>query len=58
MKILITGANGYLGKGIVKTILNKGYDVVATDFSTQNVDARAIYKQCNLFEIEDPYDPL
>lgn len=58
MKILITGANGYLGQGIVKTILNKGYDVVATDFSTQNVDARAIYKPCNLFEIEDPYDPL
>ena len=55
MKILVTGANGYLGQGIVKAILDRGHEVVATDFSVQNVDDRAVKKACNLFEIEDPY---
>ena len=32
MKILVTGANGYLGVGIVKAILDSGNDVVAVDF--------------------------
>ncbi len=56
MKILVTGANGYLGQGIVKAILDKGNEVVATDFSTQCVDTRAKAMPCNLFEIENPYD--
>lgn len=56
MKILVTGANGYLGTGIVKTILNKGYEVIAADFKVDNVDGRAEKKICNLFEIEDPYE--
>lgn len=55
MKILVTGANGYLGQGIVKAILNKGYEVVATDFSIQNVDVRAKRIACDLFEVNDPY---
>lgn len=32
MKILVTGANGYLGQGIVKAILDTGNDVIAVDF--------------------------
>lgn len=56
MKILVTGANGYLGQGIVKSILNNGHEVVATDFITQDIDNRAIKKECNLFDIEEPYD--
>ena len=55
MKILVTGANGYLGQGIVKAILDRGHEVVAADFAVQNVDDRAVKKACNLFEIEDPY---
>lgn len=31
MKILVTGANGYLGKGVVKQLLDDGVSVVATD---------------------------
>jgi nucleoside-diphosphate-sugar epimerase len=41
MKILVTGANGYLGQGIVKAIINKGHEVIATDFMTNYVDVRA-----------------
>lgn len=56
MKVLVTGANGYLGQGIVKALLDRGHDVVAADFEVNNVDVRAIKKACNLFEIEDPYN--
>ena len=35
MKILVTGANGYLGSGIVKAILDSGNEVVAADFKNQ-----------------------
>lgn len=56
MKILVTGANGYLGQGIVKSILDCGNEVIATCFSTQYVDNRATRIGCNLFEVENPFD--
>ena len=55
LKILVTGANGYLGQGIVRRILNNGHCVVATDFNTQFVDERAERIACNLFEVDNPY---
>lgn len=55
MKILVTGANGYLGQDIVKHILDHRYEVVAADFAADHVDERAIKIACNLFEIEDSY---
>ncbi len=55
MKVLVTGANGYLGQGIVKHILDLGHDVVATDFKTDLVDDRADRKSVDLFGVEDPY---
>lgn len=55
LKILVTGANGYLGQGIVRSILNNGHCVVATDFNTQFVDERAERIDCNLFEVDNPY---
>lgn len=56
MKILVTGANGYLGQGIVKSILDNGHQVIAVDFTVNNVDDRAIKKECNLFEVSNPFD--
>lgn len=55
MKILVTGASGYLGQGVVKSILDCGHQVVATDVIDNNVDSRAEKIICNLFEIADPY---
>lgn len=55
MKVLVTGANGYLGVGIVKAILNDGNEVVAADFNVDHIDDRAEKFACNLFEIENPY---
>ena len=56
MKILVTGANGYLGQGIVKHILEYGHNVVAVDCSIKNIDDRAEKVACDLFSVENPYN--
>ena len=57
MKILITGANGYLGQGIVQSVLDLGHEVIAADFKTDGVDKRAeVAPPRNIFEIHDPYN--
>ena len=55
MKILVTGANGYLGQGIVKHLLDLGNNVVATDFSVEHIDCRAKQVQCDIFEVASPF---
>lgn len=56
MKILVTGANGYLGQGIVEKLLDDGHNVIAADQSGERVDPRAQFIQCDLFTVENPYD--
>lgn len=58
MKIAVTGANGYLGQGIVKELLEMGQEVVAVDFTTDNVDSRAEQISGNILEADDPYEQL
>lgn len=55
MKILVTGANGYLGRGIVKQLLDMGETVIAADFNTDFVDERAERISCNIFDEEKPF---
>lgn len=55
MKILITGANGYIGAGIVKKLLDAGNQVIATDITLGRVDDRAIKIESNIFDIKNPY---
>lgn len=56
MKILVTGANGYLGQGVVGALLKRGHEVIATDLAIDNIDMRANCIMANLFEIDEPYD--
>lgn len=56
MKILVTGANGYLGQGIVKRILDSRNEVIATDFNVNHIDDRAIKVKGNLFDLDNPYE--
>lgn len=56
MKILVTGANGYLGKGVVKQLLDDGIEVVATDRKSNFIDRRAEIKEADIFKISDPYE--
>lgn len=56
MKVLVTGANGFLGLGIVEELLNRGCQVVATDIVLNLCDNRAEKIECDLFSIENPYE--
>ena len=55
MKILVTGANGYLGQGIVKSLLEHGHEVVAADYKFDKSNDKAEKIPCDLFSIDDPY---
>lgn len=50
MKILVTGANGYIGSKVVKKLCDLGIDVIANDLDNKNIDTRAKYVRCNIFE--------
>ena len=54
-KVMVTGANGYLGRGIVTELLECGNEVVATDVNVDGIDKRATKIACDLFSVEDPY---
>lgn len=56
MKILVTGANGYIGQGVVKELLDNNQTVIATDFSVDHIDERAERISSNLFEVENPFE--
>lgn len=55
MRVLVTGANGYLGQGVVKSLLDLGNEVIATDFAVDHIDTRATTMAANVFEIKDPF---
>jgi dTDP-6-deoxy-L-talose 4-dehydrogenase (NAD+) len=56
MKILITGANGYIGQGVVKKLLDKGHEIIATDLGLDHVDSRAKGIVANIFDENITYD--
>ena len=56
MRVLVTGANGYLGQGVVKQLLDDDQDVLAVDFAADHIDPRAERMECDLFSVEDPYN--
>lgn len=58
MKILVTGANGYMGTGIVKQLLDDGIEVIATDFKLDKVDNRAVKIEEDIFQDDNPFDNL
>lgn len=58
-KVLVTGANGYIGRHIVKKLLDYGYSVDACDFRFDGVDERANKIYIPIFDgDEDIYDKL
>ena len=53
MKVLVTGANGYIGRHVVKALLDKNVKVIACDIECSEVDERAEQKVLNLFELPE-----
>lgn len=56
MKVLVTGANGYLGQGIVNQLLEDDVDVVATDLRVDHINPKATCIATDLFAVENPYE--
>ncbi len=52
-KVLITGANGYIGRHVVTAALNKGLTVLAADFDFDEVDDRVIQVTHSIFSDDD-----
>lgn len=57
MRILITGANGYIGSHVVSKALQMGHEVVAADFNNNRIkDMKCEFFQEDLFEVEHLYE--
>ncbi len=57
MKVLITGAGGYIGRHVVKAFIEAGHDVYVADFSFKGIDERAKRVEEPIFSGEkDIYD--
>lgn len=51
--VIITGANGYIGSNLVKTMLNQGFNIIAIDIKNNNIDTRAKYYNTDIFTIDE-----
>ena len=49
MKILVTGADGCIGRHIVNNLLDLGHEVIAVDIHTDDINDKAEKKKLNLF---------
>ncbi|MDY2636420.1 MAG: NAD(P)-dependent oxidoreductase [Phascolarctobacterium sp.] len=58
-KVLVTGANGYIGRHVVKRLCDLGHSVIAADFKFTDLDERAITCKVPIFSgDEDIYEQL
>ncbi len=58
MRILVTGANGYIGTKIVKKLLDYGNEVIAVDLDVEHIDLRADIRKVNIFDNTITFEKL
>lgn len=58
-KVLVTGSGGYIGRHVVKALLDLGHEVIAADIRNDGVDSRAKIVNKSIFEEDvDIYNTL
>lgn len=59
MRVVVTGAAGYIGRHVVKALQNMGHQVVAVDLTHKDIDERAELSNVAIFSGEkDIYEQL
>lgn len=58
LHVAVTGAGGYLGRGIVRDLLEKNVTVSAVGLNLKDVDSRARKIEANIFSLENPFERL
>ncbi|HML69653.1 MAG TPA: NAD(P)-dependent oxidoreductase [Clostridia bacterium] len=48
-KVLVTGANGYIGRYVVCELIQRGHEVIASDINLSDIDNRAIPNSTPIF---------
>jgi len=52
-KVAVTGAGGYIGRLVVKCLLDNGYGVIALNLNSDGIDKRAECICCDIFNCSD-----
>lgn len=55
-RILVTGANGYIGSKVIQKLTELGMQVVATDYSNSNIDLKVEFIKCDIFKVDNPME--
>lgn len=58
MRILVTGANGYIGRGVVERLDKQKNTIIATDIKLPRQNEGAVNIETDLFAGDNPYDML
>lgn len=49
MRVLVTGASGYIGRHVVDALIKKGHDVWAVDIANNGINEKAVYMKEDIF---------